>query len=373
MVQPENVNPHNFKVQQVLYNDGDFSVAWGEWQDGNMRLAMRWNGEGDDPGYPSAFRNPIWFLLSDKLDLLIFRSLFGAESVDIQAIMAAIGGISDIASKKVGSPTPDVDEVKNCIGSHTVPIINIGNLIGKLLFQDQRLVIPITITPTSQDVFELDLKVLLEIVKNYSIPVTLKFKTGAGGGLVLPDWFIDACKQFGITIEGDGDFVDDYAIYALQGNREWFDMLPSLLNGEGRFGWSYVETANLNDLKKRIDEKGLDSLTNKEKDCYQHFLLDLKAGDHVIYTNIPERGKCTVAKVIGQYYWKFTDNDFNHRFPVDPFSIRIFDRSSVAENLRRQLSMRRRMRRIYLKDEFAELMENLCKASDERSSPLDNL
>ncbi len=199
MVQPENVNPRNFQVQQVLYNDGDFSIAWGKWQGGNMRMAMRWNGEGDDPGYPSAFKNPIWFLVSDKLDIQIFRALFGAESVDINAIMAAIGGLSEISSKKVASLVADVDAIKNSIGNHTTPIINIGNLIGKMLLIDDGLVIPITITPTSQDVFEQDLKLLFDIVKNHRIPITLKFD--AGGTLALPDWFISACKRIGVHIE----------------------------------------------------------------------------------------------------------------------------------------------------------------------------
>jgi len=155
----------------------------------------------------------------------------------------------------------------------------------------------------------------------------------------------------------------DFTIYALKGSSEWFDILPSLQSGEGRFGWSYIESADLRELKKRVDEKGWDSLTEEEKDCYQVFLLDFKAGDYVVYINVPEWGKCTVAKVTGQYQWKFSDSDFNHRFPVDPSSVYVFDRndSSVHPALRSRLKLQGRWWRIYLKDEFAELLEVLKK------------
>lgn len=156
----------------------------------------------------------------------------------------------------------------------------------------------------------------------------------------------------------------DFTIYALKGSSEWFDILPSLQSGEGRFGWSYIESADLRELKKRVDEKGWDSLTEEEKDCYQVFLLDFKAGDYVVYINVPE-WKCTVAKVTGQYQWKFSDGDFNHRFPVDPSSVYVFDRNdaSVHPALRSRLKLQGRWWRIYLKDEFAELLEVLKKVS----------
>lgn len=78
---------------------------------------------------------------------------------------------------------------------------------------------------------------------------------------------------------------------------------------------------------------------------------------------MPEWGKCTVAKVTGQYQWKFEDDDFNHRFPVDPSTVYVFDRNdaSVHPALRSRLKLQGRWWRIYLKDEFAELLEVLKK------------
>ena len=41
MPKPEAVNPKNFETQQILYSDGEFSIAWGKWRNGS-RYAMGW-------------------------------------------------------------------------------------------------------------------------------------------------------------------------------------------------------------------------------------------------------------------------------------------------------------------------------------------
>lgn len=74
----------------------------------------------------------------------------------------------------------------------------------------------------------------------------------------------------------------DFTIYALKGDIDWCDIPSSLKQGEGRFGWSYVQTADLRQLKTRIDASGWNSLSDDEKECYQGFLLDLKADDYVV-------------------------------------------------------------------------------------------
>lgn len=150
-------------------------------------------------------------------------------------------------------------------------------------------------------------------------------------------------------------------IYALKGSPEWCDIRASLLNGYGRFGWSYIETADLHQLKQRIEADGWDSLSEAEQDCYQGFLLDFKNGDFVVYINVPEWGQCTVAKVTGPYEWRYEDDDFNHRFPVDPASVFTFDRNDAAVHpaLRSRLKLQRRWWRIYLQNEFEALLLSL--------------
>ncbi|TEB10636.1 restriction endonuclease [Pelotomaculum propionicicum] len=155
----------------------------------------------------------------------------------------------------------------------------------------------------------------------------------------------------------------DFTIYALKGSSDWFDIMPSLKLGEGRFGWSYIESADLRKLKHRVEAISWDSLSDEEKDCYQSFLLDFKSDDYVVYINVPEWGKCTIAQVTGEYQWKFEDEDFNHRFPVDPNTIYVFNRNDalVHPALRSRLKLQGRWWRIYLKDEFNQLLEALKK------------
>jgi len=165
-------------------------------------------------------------------------------------------------------------------------------------------------------------------------------------------------------------------IYALKGSSEWCDILASLKNGEGRFGWSYEKTADLYLLKDRVESKGWDDLSEGEQNCYQIFLLDLQAGDYVVYINIPEWGKCTLAKVNGPYKWRYEDEDFNHRFPVDPDSIRVFDRNDkhVHPALSARLKLQRRWWRIYLEKEFSSLLSSLDNGDVEKArTPEDNL
>lgn len=153
----------------------------------------------------------------------------------------------------------------------------------------------------------------------------------------------------------------DKAIYAFRGSSDWCDIFASLQKGDGRFGWSYIPTADLRQLQKRIDGGEWDKLTDQEKDCYQSFLLDMKDGDYVVYINVPAWGKCTLARVTGGYEWRYEDKDFNHRFPVDPSSVYTFDRNSASVHpaLGARLKLQGRWWRIYKHKEFMDLVDFL--------------
>jgi hypothetical protein len=154
--------------------------------------------------------------------------------------------------------------------------------------------------------------------------------------------------------------MSSYQIYALRVDPSITKMVTESLSikGEGRFGWSYVPTADLKSLKKRVEEKGFQSLSLEERDCYQVFLLDFKPDDYVIYINVPDYGKCTLAKITGTYLWRWEDNDFNHRFPVDPSSIHSFDRNDAAVHpwLSARLKLQGRYWKIYNTKEFEDLL-----------------
>ena len=168
----------------------------------------------------------------------------------------------------------------------------------------------------------------------------------------------------------------DYTVYAIKGDSRWFDILTSLKQGEGRFGWSSIPTADLRQLKARVEKDGWRSLSDDEKACYYSFLLDLKNGDYVVYINIPKYGECTIAKVTGEYQWRYDDKDFNHRFPVDPESIIVFNRNDdiVHPALSRRLKLQGAWWRIYLEEEFEELLKHLKEGTLTTTlSPTDRL
>ena len=170
--------------------------------------------------------------------------------------------------------------------------------------------------------------------------------------------------------------MSDYEIHALRGpsfRKEpeayeyWTPIIHrSLHEGVGRFGWSYVETADLRQLKNRIDQRGWEDLDERELDCYQAFLLDLKEDDYVVYLNMPEPRWCTLARVTGPcpYFWKWDGegSDFNHRFHIDPSSVAHFMRNDaiVQRALYHKLNPLRRHQGIYdVHEEFERLLQAL--------------
>ncbi len=88
---PENVNPSNFRDAQIVYNNGEFSIAYGTWENGNRVLGMRWNGEdNNDPGFPKVFRNPMWFIIDSDLHLPFLRSLVGISNSDSEKLLTVL-------------------------------------------------------------------------------------------------------------------------------------------------------------------------------------------------------------------------------------------------------------------------------------------
>jgi Restriction endonuclease len=153
--------------------------------------------------------------------------------------------------------------------------------------------------------------------------------------------------------------MEPRTIFALKADPDHAaEVMASLHEGVGRFGWSYAANADLRRLARVIDESGWNALNKDEQDCYQEFLLELKLDDYVIYVNLPKWGTCTLAKVIGGYYWKQIGNDFNHCFKVDPKSIATFNRNDaiVHPAFGARLKLQGRYWRIYCDAEFDALL-----------------
>lgn len=75
MPKPIDVNPNNYKVSSILYDNGEFSIAIGVWEGTVNTLAMRWNGDDEDKGYPKTFGHPMWFVIHNDLKQNIIQSL----------------------------------------------------------------------------------------------------------------------------------------------------------------------------------------------------------------------------------------------------------------------------------------------------------
>jgi hypothetical protein len=88
----ENVNPGNFKVESIIYNDDYFAIAYGVWtKDDTKVLAMRWTGEQSDPndaGYPKTFGNPMWFIVTDNLKNLLLSALLSSKYSNTKEILS---------------------------------------------------------------------------------------------------------------------------------------------------------------------------------------------------------------------------------------------------------------------------------------------
>lgn len=66
-MKPEKAKPAKFSRHTVIYNNDEFSIAYGIWDGGDKRLAMRWNGGNDKhPGYPRQGKYPLWFQLPNE-------------------------------------------------------------------------------------------------------------------------------------------------------------------------------------------------------------------------------------------------------------------------------------------------------------------
>ena len=152
-----------------------------------------------------------------------------------------------------------------------------------------------------------------------------------------------------------------YAIKAPEESGAVKKVYDSLTQGEGRFGWSDIETGDQRTLNERVRRDGWDSLSEDEQHCYHDFLLWIACGDYVVYVNAPEWGECTLARVTGEYDWRYEDDDFNHRFPVDAGSVRTFNRNDakVPPALRARLKLQGRWWTIYTECEFNELLMRL--------------
>jgi hypothetical protein len=97
------VQHSKFPVDHILYDDGDFSIAWGTYDSGRKCLGMRWNGDPSDPndaGYPKLFKHPVWFVLPKKLSVPLLKGLLATPSAKNKAVLEVLGKLRSSGALK---------------------------------------------------------------------------------------------------------------------------------------------------------------------------------------------------------------------------------------------------------------------------------
>ena len=111
MIQPGEVNHARFPIEDgnIIYNDGEFSVAWGAWDSGTNGLGMRWNGSPGRNGFPTAGPNfrPVWLVIPLHLSVPFLASLLGKPSANTNAILRAL---QELEARGAITPRSDAPE-----------------------------------------------------------------------------------------------------------------------------------------------------------------------------------------------------------------------------------------------------------------------
>lgn len=71
----ELVNPQKWSDKKVLFDDGEFSVIYGKYENGNPVLGVRWNGEDDEVGHPRQGKYPTWLVFPESFSLSLVRDI----------------------------------------------------------------------------------------------------------------------------------------------------------------------------------------------------------------------------------------------------------------------------------------------------------
>jgi hypothetical protein len=166
-----------------------------------------------------------------------------------------------------------------------------------------------------------------------------------------------------------GPSPQDYEPQELEDTRQFLS--DSIKKGISRFGWSYIDTADLSQLK----DKQWQEMTKEEQNCWSKasFLLNVQKGDWVVHINLPYWGACLAGEVTCNYCFEQEGNDFEdfrHLLRIDPSTVIEFERNddAVVPLIGSRLKLQGRYWTIQYVDEFLETIKNLKDESVEINS-----
>jgi predicted Mrr-cat superfamily restriction endonuclease len=167
-----------------------------------------------------------------------------------------------------------------------------------------------------------------------------------------------------------GKFMTVWVFNTPQGEGEVDFVYSSLQKGISRYGWSYVNTADL----RKMENKEWEELDEAEARCWNRgrFLLEVEKGDWIVHINVPEWGLCTAGQVVEPYKFDPKKNsigiddysdggNFRHMLGIDTKTLITFDRNNenVTPYISRRLKLRGAHWRIYETDEFLKSLEDV--------------
>lgn len=160
--------------------------------------------------------------------------------------------------------------------------------------------------------------------------------------------------------------MSDYKVYAY--NKPADELIPFIYDSLtkdhiSRYLYSYIPNCDLNRLKDVPWQK----MTEDEKKCWSHAhrLLDFQKGDWILHINVPEYGKVTAGRIVGEYTYQENLpspwSDGRYMFAVE--DVFTFDRNDprVHPYLSSRLKLQRSLWQIYCVDEFERSLKLLRK------------
>lgn len=139
-------------------------------------------------------------------------------------------------------------------------------------------------------------------------------------------------------------------------------LTDSFRNGIARFGWGYIDEADLH----KLEPKPFAAMNEHERRCWDkaNFLLDIQPGDWIVQINLPYWGACLAAQVAVPYSFEQQDNqvsDYRHMLGIDIATVVEFERNDdeVVPIISSRLKLQGRKWRIYHEQEFFQTIENI--------------
>lgn len=86
----KDVKPKKWGNIKVLYDDGETSIIYGVYDNKKKCIAIRWNKDPNEPGFPKQGKYPTWFVFPDWLFGPVLHILKTKKGINITYIDEAI-------------------------------------------------------------------------------------------------------------------------------------------------------------------------------------------------------------------------------------------------------------------------------------------